>query len=753
MTSAATPASPPARGRAGAALAAATAAALAALIYAPYLDLGFYADDFGQLREIRRDVERGAFPGLASARASEEDGRVTLALWRPVLEGINAGLMATAPRDDAGRVARPDPRAEHAASIAARALLCALVVGVARRLGASPTAALLGGVLSAVHPGPSNAVLWIAARGDLLWPAFTLAAALAAIPPAGRAGGRGRVAVALALYALALGSKETAVIGGIAVAAAFVAGARRGGWTRGRATAGVVGTLALVGGYLALRRALFGAAAAAYPNVDPEAPIASLARAALGAARPTAMRLFGGRSWSQNDPLWAVALAVAATAAVAATVVATTLAALRRPRRPSALFTLALGALSLFPVPLQPSLVADVMFGRLLVGWTAALALAAATTMDRAPAVRKASVVSAALLAANFMVDRGDAFRWHASFDAPRRSVAEAVEAAPGVLALIVPPRAAPAAPLIPDWSTLPALAPPFLPPDVAVLRFASDADFEDLPDPSAPGRPVWATSRPLVVARGGYDLDAVLRFRTSTFPAFDAAAPSTRAARLEDGGAAAVFDPPPPPRAYPALTFEVDASAAGATLFGEGDLRRGPLRLPTAWSGPRRFALWRDGPDASVERLRLEPPEGAASRPMFRSAELRRERALLAIVEPASGATWSLSAPAPRLRLADGAGWPHLRLHLTVESARGAAQHDVTRRFEAGLVGEEARTLSYDLGADPSGPAAMLRFAGARLFEGAEGEVRLIVSASTSAAPDGPPLARAAPITLLLRP
>lgn len=108
-----------------------------------------------------------------------------------------------------------DPVGYHVVSILLHAGVVALLFGLARRLGASRPSAGIAASLFAVHPLGVEPVAWVTGQKDLWCALFLLAALLV------RAGGsgRGRLAAALALAALAMLSKPTAVCAPVLLAA------------------------------------------------------------------------------------------------------------------------------------------------------------------------------------------------------------------------------------------------------------------------------------------------------------------------------------------------------------------------------------------------------------------------------------------------------------------------------------------------------------------------------------------------------
>jgi tetratricopeptide (TPR) repeat protein len=105
-------------------------------------------------------------------------------------------------------------RGYHVANILLHGLAAGLLFLLLRRLGHRDGVALLGGLLFAVHPALTEAVVWIPGRNDLLLVAATLAAWLALLralaPGSGKRWGA-RLAHPL-LWLAALASKESAIV-------------------------------------------------------------------------------------------------------------------------------------------------------------------------------------------------------------------------------------------------------------------------------------------------------------------------------------------------------------------------------------------------------------------------------------------------------------------------------------------------------------------------------------------------------------
>ncbi|RMH41736.1 MAG: hypothetical protein D6689_10160, partial [Deltaproteobacteria bacterium] len=116
-----------------------------------------------------------------------------------------------------------DPRGFHAVSVALHAIVAALAVAFALRLGATPAGAALGASLFAVHPVTVEPVAWVTGQKDLLAAVCCLAALTIRAGP--RGGDRRRSAACGLLAIAALAAKPSAV--GILPALWLVDRARR----------------------------------------------------------------------------------------------------------------------------------------------------------------------------------------------------------------------------------------------------------------------------------------------------------------------------------------------------------------------------------------------------------------------------------------------------------------------------------------------------------------------------------------------
>jgi tetratricopeptide (TPR) repeat protein len=187
----------------------------------------------------------------------------------------------------------------HLGNVLLHVLATALLFVVARRLGLAPPLAGAVALLFAVHPVHTESVAWISGVPDLLV-AVALLAALALVLGARPA--RWRWPAALALYALALGAKEVALLVplGAGVAGALdparetaTAAAR---WRRGLLAAAPFALLALVD--LGLRQAILGRFARPYAGgADLAATLLTVPRVALFYLRQLALPLTLGPSY------------------------------------------------------------------------------------------------------------------------------------------------------------------------------------------------------------------------------------------------------------------------------------------------------------------------------------------------------------------------------------------------------------------------------------------------------------------------
>lgn len=145
----------------------------------------------------------------------------------------------------------------HLASVLLHALVTVLGYALLRRLGLLPAPAFAAALLFAVHPVHVESVAWISGSPDLLMSAGALGALLCLL---GRRAAAGAWLAAGALYLLALGAKEPAVVWpAIAGGVLWAAGRRRGDPAmRRRALAATLTFGLLAAGYLAVRLTAIG---------------------------------------------------------------------------------------------------------------------------------------------------------------------------------------------------------------------------------------------------------------------------------------------------------------------------------------------------------------------------------------------------------------------------------------------------------------------------------------------------------------
>lgn len=126
----------------------------------------------------------------------------TIGYWRPVTKG--SWLVETMLGGGATAV-------YHAVNVAWLALASCLVAALSRRLGAGPLSAAFVGAMFAVHPALIEPTCLVMARSDLVCAAASIAALVTWLRWLER-GGAGWLTVHALAFAVALGSKETAVV-------------------------------------------------------------------------------------------------------------------------------------------------------------------------------------------------------------------------------------------------------------------------------------------------------------------------------------------------------------------------------------------------------------------------------------------------------------------------------------------------------------------------------------------------------------
>jgi tetratricopeptide (TPR) repeat protein len=390
---------PPARPLA----AALAAAVVAAAVYAPTLGHGFALDDGPEVVDNASIRSLANVPALLAEpgwHGSGEDAPI----YRPLTTATYALDFAI------GGLA---PAGYHAVNVLLHALASALVVLVAIRLGLTPAAAALAGLLFAVHPVHAEVVANVAGRKDALTAVFLLAALLAH----GTALRRGGAAVVLAPAALAAAmlSKETGVVG-IAVLAAWDLLLEREAWRRGRrrALALYAAYAAVTAGYLVARWRVVGSLGVPLDHIpfleNPLAhvpasvriltAIAVLGRGLLLLVAP--VTLAPDYSWAAIRPV--ASATDPAVLASAAAVSALAIAAVRlRARRPALAFAILWYGITILPGANLLTPVGTIFGERLLYVPSVGFCLAVAALAGLAAESRAARVVpwvAAAALAA-----------------------------------------------------------------------------------------------------------------------------------------------------------------------------------------------------------------------------------------------------------------------------------------------------------------------------------------------------------------
>lgn len=207
-----------------------------AVVYLPALSLGFVWDDhalifdYGEVLADPALLVRGL---LADLWAVGDQPIVDSGYYRPLMLlslAIDRALFGLA------------PWGYHLHSLAWHLLCVGLLHQLLRRL-AEPPAALAGAVLLGLHPLNSEAVIWIAARNDLIAAALSLAALLVLWPTRAAAG---RLVAGGLLTAGAVLGKESALLLPVMLVLLDLARGERPGWRRAAAAlAGVLAALSL----------------------------------------------------------------------------------------------------------------------------------------------------------------------------------------------------------------------------------------------------------------------------------------------------------------------------------------------------------------------------------------------------------------------------------------------------------------------------------------------------------------------------
>ena len=241
-------------------LPAAVLAVLLLAFYGPALGRGFVSEDFLLLRVL---AQHPPWRHPLAALTGPWLGIDVVRFYRPV----STALLAL---EAAAFGARAVPfNVVHLFVHLANALL--LYAFAARLRGSGRGPAFAAALLFAVYPLHPNTVLFIASFATLFAAAFLLAA-LVAYQHFRRGGGRLRLAAALALFALALGSYEAAVILPLLlVTYELLAAGGDGGRGEERLPGRLAATVpffALVALYLAGRRAIFGVVLGGYAQTS-----------------------------------------------------------------------------------------------------------------------------------------------------------------------------------------------------------------------------------------------------------------------------------------------------------------------------------------------------------------------------------------------------------------------------------------------------------------------------------------------------
>lgn len=192
------------------ALVVAALVALCLLAFGASLGGEFVYDDNGQVVSNRSIQDSRLYPAALTADVWAFKGsgdEVRSAYWRPTFV---AWLIANF------RFFSRNATGWHAANLALHLLVCMLAWLLARRLGYAEPAAFAIAALFAVHPAHVESVAWVSGAPDLLMAGGAVGALLLQL----RAG-RKLSWTALALFALAQGSKEAAVGFGLLVWAMF----------------------------------------------------------------------------------------------------------------------------------------------------------------------------------------------------------------------------------------------------------------------------------------------------------------------------------------------------------------------------------------------------------------------------------------------------------------------------------------------------------------------------------------------------
>ncbi len=195
---------------------AALAALLAMALYAPTLGHDFVYDDHLAI-VANPAVQTGAPALIVTSNFWGPTEADRIATWRPAVTATFAADVALADALAPGHSAAW----MHGLNVLIFAALCAALWSLCHALGASPGAATAAALLLAFHPAASEACVWLVARADLMLALFGLLYLRAHV--------RDRHGAALGWLALALLSKETALVLPAVAALWKVARARHGG--------------------------------------------------------------------------------------------------------------------------------------------------------------------------------------------------------------------------------------------------------------------------------------------------------------------------------------------------------------------------------------------------------------------------------------------------------------------------------------------------------------------------------------------
>lgn len=184
-------------------------AVLAFAVYVPSLGGDFVYDDVYQIRENDQLRSLANVPRFFGADVWAAVGLPFSSYYRPLMYTTFAVETA---------IAGPEPWIFRTTNALLHAANAALLLLLLRRLGACEAAALIAGLLFAVHPMHAEVVAWPSARPDLLVTLFTLLAGFVfAGSPAREGPTGGRFLAVGALTMLALLSKETGVVAPVLV--------------------------------------------------------------------------------------------------------------------------------------------------------------------------------------------------------------------------------------------------------------------------------------------------------------------------------------------------------------------------------------------------------------------------------------------------------------------------------------------------------------------------------------------------------